>query len=354
MFVLPFERETTIKHSPADTYLLSILLAQDTDEIKQWVFNNFTNICIGGESGRDEFCRFTEFYNCPFLKTSQISFELVEYLWDCFSDCVKFALRHGCYIYTGIDQKYIAAYKHGGEDHNIIIYGYQEEEDKFFFCDFYASNTRILNSGNYNLFTCTSQELDMAFMGMKEYPNDKKNWGRFHSVFLQFDREYKYTFSIPCLVYGLRNFLNSTNLYLSFPGTYVDLNLFKVSSTEMEDYYFGERCIDIIVKKICESQFKSVRPLNLLYSYAVLLDGRLRFLKDNGYLKQIDSNNLSLLFSSSNTLVHISENILIRFSKMVISHKDTISVRRSLAEKVVEYKELLHDTIERLLFYLEF
>lgn len=72
--VLPLH-DPLIIHSPANTYLLSVI---GNDEIEHaWIMNNFINLRINPYTKYDDFYRIDMWYNCPFIANNIMSRDLI-------------------------------------------------------------------------------------------------------------------------------------------------------------------------------------------------------------------------------------------------------------------------------------
>jgi len=98
--------------------------------------------------------------NCTTMLSNRMSRTMVDDNWDTFHDFVISAINDESYVHCLVDMYAIQAYKDEYKKehitHNIMIYGYDEEEKEVYIADCFVN-------GVYSLATATFDEIDESF-----------------------------------------------------------------------------------------------------------------------------------------------------------------------------------------------
>ena len=286
--VLPVSKPY-ITHTPVIANMLSIL--QTNPNTESWIANHFINIFINKDGIFDNFYdRNMFFYGCPWLQVNQIRREVVLRICHRITDYVKALLDEGFYVYAAGNTEHIPAY-HSEHywAHNLFIYGYDDELQLFYISDFFVN-------GKYERATCSYDELEMALQ--------TSNMNR-HFVNLIYGiklKEIEYAFELDWLNEMLNEHLNSENLFCKYRTRqdeeyYSNIEgnkYYHFSFSEIKTkYYFGISYYDKISKMVLDNSPKLRRPLDLICEHKVMMNKRVEFLCQNGYLDGEDYRSLS-------------------------------------------------------------
>lgn len=286
--ILPVAKPN-ITHTPAIANMLSIL--QTSPNTESWIANHFVNIFINRDGVFDNFYdRNMFFYGCPWLQVNQIRKEVVLRICHKITDYIKALLAEGFYVYAVGNTEHIPAYHNEHyREHNLFVYGYDDELQLFYISDFFVN-------GKYERATCSYDELEMALQ--------TSNMNR-HFVYLIYGiklKEINYVFELDWLNEMLKEHLNSENLFCKY-RTRQDEEYYSnkegntyyhFSFSEMKaKYYFGISYYDKISEMVLDNSPKLMRPLDLIYEHKVMMNKRVEFLYQNGYLDGGDYLSLS-------------------------------------------------------------
>lgn len=171
--ILPVEYPviTTYTHH---AHLLSILGTKK--EAFPWIISNYIQVFINKnfkESSWGDFyfpmpyeTRTVE--NCKWLFNQKIRENLIDDRWNSIVDFVIDALDNNNYVNMMINYKYLSKsslYKKTDWRHDVMVYGYDNEEKKLFCADF------LFKSAQYEFSECSFEEFEDAYKNRYSYTN---------------------------------------------------------------------------------------------------------------------------------------------------------------------------------------
>jgi hypothetical protein len=179
-----------LAESPLTTFQVyaaipSILL--NYEESYDWLFSQYIQIYAVDKKGRgaDEpspicLCFFSDFDSrrlvnmvadytlihreaCPYLYMYDMPFDLIKKLSGSFVSFTKHCIDNSLYTFGYVNRMLIKAYNTNNDlEHQIFIYGYDDEREIFFFCDF-------LDDGVYTRSECSYSELESAYQAVMNH-----------------------------------------------------------------------------------------------------------------------------------------------------------------------------------------
>ncbi len=308
-----------VEHAPNNTRLWSMLLTEP--KAYSWIMNNFIVTCMRSDGDDDNFFSYEYWFDCPFLDSSKISRELLKTLMDCkFTDYIERAIDKNYYIYTFLNVKYIAAYKKTiNVDYNPFIYGYDKEARIIYLADFFDNR-------KFAFKTCTYDEINQAF----EKYDDSTYSDRYVSTHLYIMKNnITWKFNKGQVIRQLKYCLDSTMLFEA------------TSDRLQEDYYFGLKMYDLLISLIKSNENLNIsRPLHLINTKFVLMNRRLHYLYENGYIPDLDP-----LLVENNELEKLSLMLCNRYIK-------EIEMKSSLTHKLSDMLKALQVKEEKFIIHL--
>jgi hypothetical protein len=267
-------------HSPRDTYLLSIL--ENYGETYQWKMQNFINTEIRNDGKFDNFFRNQFWFDCPFLHINLMERDFFKSITNNNSliDLIINFINSGYYVYLFINKKYISEYKTNSDvDHNMIVWGYSQEESLFYIADFFDEK--------YKLTSCTFQEIIEAFFGYDAIPGITQ-YGQ-QIACIKFNADSEFTFNIDILKKQLRDYIDSVDLeQRNFDSIYSTFTSKRIYGVAIYDFYsklllnrqssaWGSGGLSLLTQKE-QKLYPNIRPLNLFLCRAKIMTERIDFL----------------------------------------------------------------------------
>lgn len=269
--ILPI-KDPPITHAPGDTYMLAMLMT--IPEAYPWIMNNFINIYMMENTWEDMFMNWEHRFECPFMEISRMDGFMLRTILGkekSFSETVVHLLQNGYYVYSCINMKYIPSYFCEKDlSHNIFIYGCDTEKGIFYVADFFNIENR-----KFAFQTCTFEELEDSFQHYYDTIGDEDNSSIYDDIVTYTPRIItQWTFDPAILKKQLQAYVDGEKL---FDGT---------SIKNQYSYVFGLKIYDRLLQLLEEKVPFGVRPFQLLYDRARLMDMRIEYLQENGVLSQ--------------------------------------------------------------------
>lgn len=316
------------KHSPIDTYLNMML--SDNEVTFSWMMNNFINTCMTDTGVQDNYFRYKEWYECPYIELLTIPRNIYSSIIT--KDIVGFfkdLLKNNYYVYTVfLNTKYLNAYSTEVDDnHNLLIYGFDDKEKIFYTCDYYDDvfDHRVLP---YNQVLDAYNHLpDLDILGVSKY--DVTMGIRKKNI-----EDIDFSFDIDILVKKLKLYVNSVDLYKESASIWFDIEKSRFNSG-----IFGLNIYDKLVGLYEANNYFNARPLNLIFTNQVIMEKRLKYLYDYGFL---ELKGYELLKKQNSEL--LNRNMKIR--NLFLKNRITAQKRKDRKD------EITFDEIMKLKFYL--
>lgn len=327
--ILPI-KEPPITHSPNDTYMFSMLMT--IPEAYPWIMNNFINIYMMENTWEDMFFNWEHRFECPFMEISRMDGFMLRTILGkekSFFETVVELLQSGYYIYSCINMKYIPAYFCEKDlSHNIFIYGCDTDNEIFYIADFFNIHNR-----KFAFQTCTFKELENSFQHYYD-TIEEDNSSIYDDVITYTPRiTVQWKFNASILKNQLQAYVEGEKL---FAGT---------SIKNQFSYVFGIRIYDRLIQLMEEKEQCDVRPFQLLYDRARIMDMRITYLQQIGVLSQNDF--LSLKKMNDRYLDHAlaTRNCFIKETYKYVHYSSdfswTINSLKSLKEEDYEFTTCL-------------
>jgi len=322
-----------ITHTPPIANLFSIL--GNNSNTLDWIMNNYINIYIHKDGFFDNFYdRNMFFHGCPWIEVIQIRREIIEKICDNIIDYVKALIDEGYYVYSVGNTEFIAAYNIDHYfSHNLMIYGYDDWEKKFYISDFFFG-------GKYSQNQCSYDELEKSLLTAKV---DRYFINLTYGIKL---KKIDFVFEMELVREFLEDHLNSANLFVKNKTrqeeeyySYIGENHYNYFSfSKMQPmYFFGISYYNKIIEMITNNSNRLKRPLDLLLEHKVLMSKRLDFFQKNKY---INDNDFSTLKNDCDELMSISSLLLTAYVKNSIYPSNDLNDRMiSIASTAKDLEE---------------
>ena len=316
-----------VAHNPASAYLLSVV--GNTADEYSWVMSNFVNLRFDKFLNMDDFYRVDMWYNCPFIYENSFS---RQYLRDVNTDIVKFATEAidlGYYLYLYINTRYILIYGSTSDyDHNPLIYGYDSNKRIFYLCDFFT-NTGL------SFGTCSFDELSDGFAHLGDIKDNPFYRYALYRLIKKKEEFIDYSFNVLDFKAKLKDYLEATNMLSScyYPFHTNDLESFQMDHNPY-DFAFGLDFYDAMDSALT-SRILRHRPLHLLYCHKLLMQRRLRYLKDHNLIK-----NYERLQHTCDKLVDSTLILRNKYLKVLVSGKRDVFEYHDYSDALKNLKEM--------------
>lgn len=272
---------------------LSIL--QNYDNAKDWVLNNFIQICSNTEA--------LNFYDfnyklCPFLNIERIAKITLNTLGINSIDFIINCLDMNKYCYLIINKQYIKSYQcNNYSKHDMFIYGYNSDLKIFYIADNFIY-------GKYDRKTCSFEELQDAITHLKEA--DERYIGFNGCIEAISYHDSKIKFKSMRVKDSLVNYIESK-------GTTLWNNLYFRNQYIKSDWKFGLECYYFLHNKIFELEETgqtSIQPFHLFWEHKKHLYRIFEYMLNNKMLKKSFD---KIFFDNLDKNAIISRNMIIKF-----------------------------------------
>jgi hypothetical protein len=266
--------------------LFSIL--SDDENAKKWIFSNYIQLrCYNIQeifTGDDMLLAdmmpgSSSLKQCPYLIFSLLTKDQIESYCGNIIDFIIKTIDIGGYVYGVFDEAKILCdadvdYKF---PHELFIYGYNRDEEKFYVGDFtfkdhYSHNTVSFSDleRGYEVITASDDHV---------FKDDYKG-GRGLYVVMKNTDHICYDFDIELVKQTLKEYLNSEDTK----------DHFRMLRNRFDDTVFGIKVYDKVLSQIdkqlhAEEPDFDIRALHVMYDHKVLMYERIKYMMNNGYLK---------------------------------------------------------------------
>lgn len=266
--------------------LFSIL--SDDENAKKWIFSNYIQLrCYNIQeifTGDDMLLAdmmpgSSSIKQCPYLMYSMLTKEQIESYCGNIIDFIIKTIDLGGYVYGVFDEAKILCdadvdYKF---PHELFIYGYDRENEKFYVGDFtfqdhYSYNEVSFEDIERGYEVITAQD-DHIF-------KDDYKGGRGIFVIMKNTDNVTYDLDVEHIKITLKEYLNSEDTK----------DHFRMLRNRFDDTVFGIKVYDKVLAQI-DKQLHSddpdfdIRALHVMYDHKVLMYERIKYLMNNGVLK---------------------------------------------------------------------
>lgn len=251
--------------------LFSIL--PNNKNIMPWVYSNFIQLKYLVEVDLVFFDRYRSLLDgCPFfnhyvLKKSEIFEEGNQSLIKILKDKID----NGAYCFIYIDRYYVPFYKMWYKqrhlNHEMLIYGYDDEKEEFLCAD-------NADNGNYEYFTCTFSELRDGYW---YNGNIDPTFFSIHYIQNIIIPEEPYMFNYGQVKSSLKDYYYSKSMLNESEEVIKSIFGFNVHNLVLENQKYT-------IKKYESKFYFNLRQMYILTDHKELMRRRLIFLKEQGYL----------------------------------------------------------------------
>lgn len=340
MKILPMV-EPIIQTYHYDSYPISIMKAHG-DEYLKWVLSNYIQL----NAFKDIIKRqdvFLEFYGpqgftAPFLNTQLVLWSAFTNLEININDYIIKHIEQEYYLYFQVDEYYIhnrKAYKNQHYIHDLLIYGYDEEEEIY---NVVGYNQDFI----YRESTVTFKEFQEAFCN-NNIDKEENYWA--DRIFMFKYKDSNYEFNIDLIKHLLTEYLNSKNTYERY-NRFNNPTREKVYGLEtynkvLEHLDYAKRDIKCF-KHLPEGHIDN-RMFRLIMEHKQLMLMRLEYINKN-------ITDISNIIKEYTLVVKIAQNSILLSIKYEITHSKKIL--DSLIEniKMIQEKDniLLNDLLKKI------
>jgi hypothetical protein len=297
------------------------------DKIWPWVFNNFIQIKYAHNWHILIFDNHHFILNtCPGIDYYEIPQNILINKWEK-------SLRHfiidsidaGYYLFMYSDRYYISksdSFMKNHINHEIFVFGYDLEKDLVFIAD-------NLSYGKFIRTECTFDELEKGYWSM----------GR-EFTFQTNIRFIKPQVEVVCK-FDLEQVINGLNSYLYSKRSY--------NSVYDQKYSFGLDSMNIILMNLNDIYKKQahvdVRPFHLFYEHKLLMEKRVHYMIENGYL----TNSSELL---SDFILLKNEYMILRNKVLKYNIKNDSNMLQEIIKRLDENIKTEKSLVNKLIFKL--
>ncbi|RAI89552.1 hypothetical protein DET54_11420 [Paenibacillus pabuli] len=297
-------------------------IASHDSRIWPWIYNNFIQIRYVPDWNSYFFDNHHLIFDtCPLYSKYRIPRSMLQMKWNSIKEFIIESIDLNLYVYLYIDRFHLSvskSYKKNRNSlHEILIYGYDSDQEIFYVAD-------NLLEGKYIRTECTYNEIELGYMGVYS-DNDF-----FTSVTLLEKRDEDFTFRVKQVKDLLQNYLTSKETS--------DL-AFK------EERIFGFEAWKSFYTNLIANQVIDRRAFHFFWEHKKVMTDRVRYLIDNEYIhknyvnealyaefKKLEKNaliirNLALKYSVSKDDIH--------FSKLSNLTETTIEYEKSLVQSLI-------------------
>ena len=331
---MPNKVVLSVKYPPLITYsrftnILSILSSQKNAQT--WLLNNHILLWIAKKDFERSY--WADFkYNsgdelCPFVKeeiverklASQDGFSIIDFVID--------NINNGKYLFLNINKYYIDEYWPVGirehEEHEIFIFGYDRAEASLFVADFFQNKYKYIQIPFSN-FAMAYDNFHLT--GVQDYLG---------GIILMKFREADNELDVPRIKNIIQDFLASRDTVIQSAW-----DMFKIEEMSWGMEFFST-LQQYMEYKVNEKTFIDIRPFHLIYIFSHIMELRIEYLKELGYIGQHES--------VYDMFVKIRERLLLMRTMII---KYNISNNQKILERQLRELPLIAESIRSALEYL--
>lgn len=323
--VLPV-KYPTITSWPWTAAIFSVL--EGNGKYEDWLYENFTQLFC------EEYDKwvsvhylphFDVFSVCPLIKSALIPREFISTISINIIELMKMCIRLNYYICCEVDEQYIS--KNKKFVHELFIYGFDDEEGKFYVADF-----TLRDDQKYSFLKVSYENMKLAYEAVTTEDDDMKDGSGARGGILIFKvkENADYNFLVDRLIKPLEDYVKGEDRGKDYRMFYVDEELgLKETVYGIAIYKYIENYYAKIRKNRDDKHFY-IQPLHVLYDHKVLMCKKLEIIKKSG--------------------IEISQNVIQQFNEL----KQEAFIIRNLGIKYwICKKEYILDRIVRRLHLME-
>ena len=310
-------------------------IASDQKNFYDWIYNNFINICYLKYANIYYFdSHFTILYNCPWIFPYAIPKKFLEDKWNkSLKSFIIDSIDLDCYLYFHVDRFYIPeadAYNNSHVAQTIFVYGYDLDENIV-----YAAEN--IKAGKYTLFKVNFDDMEKAYFCCEfKDSNDQKD----KPIYLfRKSKNVSYYLDLMEIKTSFHHYLHSTYTHKT--------PVFRPDATYIneDNIIRGFNTIDYLIESIQDNKQLDIRVFHLLWEHKAIMIGRLKFMEENGYLKNGEYFNNAYAELEPKYLA--LRNMALKYN--IIKDNNILNrIRKNLKEYVIIEKELVKGIIENI------
>lgn len=315
--VLPVYK-TPISTYPHTSDMAAILW--NNPKMYPWLMNCFIKVYGWHVEGMDYNMDYEDFYilDCPAILYERINRRVLECGWKDIVKFVKEMIDIGYYVYLILDTARITVHD-GTYHHDLMIYGYDEEEKVFYAADCFKKGKYLFEKIPFNEF------IDAFRYGK----NDFENIFEFHDdiILLRENPDFSFGFYPSRVKASLKDYVEG------IPGSYTFSRLKLECPEEYGHYVFGKDNYKIIHKHLEYGiNYGGVLPhykqvFHLMYEMKDIMCERIRFMTDKGYIRNGEEHLDN--YDKLRKIALLCQNMILKYQ--IIEDKDIL---RRMEEKV--------------------
>jgi hypothetical protein len=330
------KKELPLANPIISTYLgyassLSIILNEEKGF--EWFVQNYMNIITVYTNDYDEL--FMDFLNISNLYlTSQETYQPDNFLclplktysvprafarWDSIIDFIKEQIDNNYYICMFIDRTYIRQHTLKIM-HDAFIYGYDDEKQSLYICDYF-------NGGKFIRYECPYQEFTNAYRYAKDRSGGNAVFYNDTDVskinLLSYNNLYSESFDLSLFIDNLKYYINPQMYSMNFR-----IHICRVKDKNKVKTCYGNENIKIIYNYIKNRMEKNedidIRQVHLFYEHKCTYKFRIKYLHDKNII--LDKENIEFM-KSCDKLEGLAQNIRNLSIKYNIQIEQKINIR---------------------------
>jgi len=302
--------------------LFSIL--KDTEEVKNWICNNFIQLRYLGGDNVVFFETYRQtLYNCPNITVSRVCRNQLKLKWS--NDILNFVkemIDENYYVLLYIDRYYITSMNRTcSSTHELFIYGY-DFDNKVLFC---ADN---IAEGQYRQFQCPMDEFEKAYWSLP----DNTYWTDIHCITTEFSSDILDKIKLPIIYKLLKDYINS------------DVTVIFGERFSIQTYGFQiHNEINNNIKNIEANKKIDIRPIYTIFEHKDVMIYRLKCL--NEFLETDKFDPLIKAYMEIRDLYEIISGLIVKYN-VTFKSKIVTNICEHF-EKAIDLEKSLFDDLMR-------
>ena len=271
-----------------NTAINGILEAYGNDEV--WLYNNYISLWIYAKRERKEYMvdfkydRDVNYYEqCPMLETVILNVRKNQNV----NNIIKNSIDNKEYIFLAVDMYFIDSWwkdieKKKHSEHEMLIWGYDNEKKVFFTADFFKHT--------YSIQEISYLDFRMAFDAHAGYIRERDNVNSVEIRTFKYLKNKKYALNVDRIRNMITDFIKSRENTINDES-----DLFTVH----EAVLYGFECLNHIIEYfnecVCKHERLDFRIIHLIYIFNEIMYCRIdymiehKYLSDNTYIRNIQN-----------------------------------------------------------------
>ena len=271
-----------------NTAINGILEAYGNDEV--WLYNNYISLWIYAKRERKEYMvdfkydRDVNYYEqCPMLETVILNVRKNQNV----NNIIKNSIDNKEYIFLAVDMYFIDSWwkdieKKKHSEHEMLIWGYDNEKKVFFTADFFKHT--------YSIQEISYLDFRMAFDAHAGYIRERDNVNSVEIRTFKYLKNKKYALNVDRIRNMITDFIKSRENTINDES-----DLFTVH----EAVLYGFECLNYIIEYfnecVCKHERLDFRIIHLIYIFNEIMYCRIdymiehKYLSDNTYIRNIQN-----------------------------------------------------------------